>query len=86
MLKNIRERLSIILYDFHKIIENTPELEVMLMADHFRMIQAIKANDKEVLGRIIKNEHWDFDRNYPYLLKFYEISNIKNSKSSPAGI
>jgi DNA-binding GntR family transcriptional regulator len=86
MLKNIRERLSIILYDFHKIIENTPELEVMLMADHIRMIQAIKAYDKEVLGKIIKNEHWDFDRNYPYLLEYYEICNIKNSESLPTGI
>jgi hypothetical protein len=50
------------------------------------MIQAIKAYDKEVLGKIIKNEHWDFDRNYPYLLEYYEICNIKNSESLPTGI
>jgi len=86
MLNIIRERLNVIIYDLPKIIMSIPEWEAILMADHNRMIQALKANSQEALGRIIKDEHWDFDRNHPYLLKYYEIFYLKTYELSPAGV
>jgi len=72
LLQNLKERLNVIIVDFRKAIESLPEWKEILITDHARMIEAIKARDQEALGRIIKEAHWDFSRNYPYLQKYYE--------------
>ena len=50
-----------------------------MMEDHFRMNQHIKNRNREALEDLIKNVHWNFDRNLPYLCSYYEINNTKDS-------
>ncbi len=73
LLHNLKERLNVIIFDFRKVIENLPEWEKILIADHAVMIQAIKAGDKEAMRQIIQGAHWNYARNSPYLHKYLAL-------------
>lgn len=75
IIENLKERL----YEFPKIILNISEWENMMMSDHQQIIQLFKKRDKEGLVKLIKNTHWDFKRNYPYILKYYNIKSENGS-------
>ena len=79
ILTNIVLKLKERLYNFPKIIVNIPEWEKMMMSDHDQMIQLLKKRDRDGLEDLIKNVHWNFKRNYPYILKYYEIFNLNES-------
>ena len=69
MVRQLKERL----YGFPKILINIPEWEKMMMEDHLKMIEFLKIRDKESLSNLIRNVHWSFSRNYPFLVKYYSI-------------
>jgi DNA-binding GntR family transcriptional regulator len=67
------------LYEFPKIVMIIPEWDKKLMADHVKMIQYLKTKDKQGLEDVIKNEHWDFNTNYPFIFRYYEIFSLKQT-------
>lgn len=75
-VRKLKERL----YEFPQILINIPEWEKELMEDHCRMIEHLKNKDKKGLANLIQNLHWDFSRNYPFLIKYYSLNNIEKIK------
>jgi len=71
ILRNIIDSLKKRLYDFPRIIVTIPEWEKMLMNDHYNLIQLFKKKDKASLRKLIKEKHWNFDRNYPFMIQKY---------------
>lgn len=71
IFSNIIKQLKKRLYDFPRIIVTIPEWEKMLMKDHYNLIQLFKKRDKANIKRLIKEEHWNFERNYPFMIQKY---------------
>jgi DNA-binding GntR family transcriptional regulator len=82
LLLDIVNKLKERLYDFPKIMVNIPEWEKKLMDEHFMMIEYLKSRDERALSELIKNEHWDFSKNYSFILKYYKIFSLGNSERS----
>jgi len=75
IITKLKERL----YDFPRILLNIPAWEKKLMDDHYKMIRYLKEKNKRALIKLIKHEHWNFSKNYPFILKYYKIFNFKNT-------
>ena len=79
ILKQIVRKLKERLYEYPKIEMIIFKWDKKLMSDHKNIIKALKRRDEIALEQIIKNEHWNFKKNYPFLFKFYEIFDLKDS-------
>jgi DNA-binding GntR family transcriptional regulator len=71
IFSNIIGHLKKRLYDFPRIIVTIPEWEKMLMKDHYNLIQLFKKKDKDAIRKLIKEKHWNFERNYPFIIQKY---------------
>lgn len=73
IMNNLKERL----YVFPRLIMMMPEWEKKLMGDHQKIIQFLRKKNQSALEDLIKNEHWNFSKNYPFIIKYYEIFDKK---------
>jgi len=81
ILLEFAENLKARLYVFPKLISEMPEWVKKLMNDHYKMIHYIKKKDSKALEDLIKNEHWNYSKNYNLIAKYYERFN-KNTPST----
>jgi DNA-binding GntR family transcriptional regulator len=71
----LRERL----YFTSKSLSSAGFEEIMLK-DHCKMTAILEKNDKKEIENFVKNDHWDFLRNHPYLKEV--IPEIEDSESA----
>ena len=50
-----------------------PEWNRMLVSDHREIIGLLRTKDMEALVRLLREKHWSFDRNYPFIRQFYKF-------------
>jgi DNA-binding GntR family transcriptional regulator len=82
ILLEIAEKLKERLYVFPKLISETPDWVKKLLNDHHEMIRCIKKKDPQALEDLIKNEHWNFSKNYKFVTKYYERFNKNNPSTN----
>jgi len=75
VIRNLKERMNLIFYDFEAAFKTVPEWEVALLSDHLEMINAIASKNKKALRHVIQDVHWGFRRNFPFLLRYFEFIN-----------
>ncbi len=78
ILYEIITKLRSRLYDFPRIILTIPEWEEKCMKEHRELIELFKRKDKEGVRKLIKERHWNFQDNYPFIVKYYNLVNSEN--------
>jgi DNA-binding GntR family transcriptional regulator len=71
-LNNIHERLY-----FSRRRIDLPDWEQMLLADHREMVRLMRAKDKLHLDELLRERHWNFSRNLPFILSLYHLAESK---------
>ncbi len=80
VLQEIVSRLRSRLYDFPRIILTIPEWEEKCMKEHKKLIELFKKKDKKAIRALIRGKHWNFQDNYQFILKYYDLINSNSNK------
>ncbi len=75
VLSEIISKLKKRLYDFPRILLKIPEWEEKCMKEHKKLIKFFKIKDKDAIRSLIVEKHWNFQDNYPFILKYYDLIN-----------
>jgi DNA-binding GntR family transcriptional regulator len=77
-LTSVRERLY-----FAKKRLDFPKWNKMLVADHREMIGYLREKNRPGLRTLLREQHWNFSRAYPFLCKLYNFSDPDDSRNKP---
>lgn len=80
VLQEIISKLRSRLYDFPRIILTIPEWEEKCMKEHKELIELFKKKDKKAIKTLIRDKHWNFQDNYKFIVKYYDLINSKSYK------
>lgn len=82
IINQLKERL----WEFPKVLLNIPEWEEMLLKDHANLIELFKKRDKRGVSKLIREKHWNFERNYSFLVKYYGMKEESEESHQAKGL
>jgi len=77
ILSNIVGQLKERLWNFPRTPFHIPEWEEMMLKDHAELVDLFQKRDKEAIKKLLMEVHWNFDRNYPFLVQYFAFTGQK---------
>lgn len=84
-LVNIVNQLKKRLYDFPRIMLTIPQWEEKCINEHRQLIQFFKEKNKKAIKDLIKNKHWGFEDNRPFILVYYNLMDSETKETGQRG-